>query len=103
MRHLISSGSRFEQDIGYSRVVVDDEWIFVSGTTGYDYQTMSIVSDVRKQAEQAFKNIENALTQAGGSMLDVVRVVCILPDVNDLQICWPVLRQHLGHSSQPRR
>ena len=65
-RRLISSGSQFERDIGYSRAVVDGEWIFVSGTTGYDYATMKLADGVAAQAEQAMRNIDTALKQAGG-------------------------------------
>ena len=96
MRRLISSGSSFEADVGYSRAVVDGDWIFVSGTTCFDYSTMSISLDVRKQAEQATKNIAWALTEAGSSLAEVVRVRYILPDAADFEPCWPVLRQHFG-------
>lgn len=96
MRRLISSGSSFEADIGYSRAVVDGDWIFVSGTTGFDYNTMTISADVREQAEQTIQNIKRALAEAGSSLADVVRVRYILPDAADFEPCWPVLRQHLG-------
>ncbi len=95
-RRLISSGSSFERDIGYSRAVVDDEWIFVSGTTGFDYAAMTIADDVVKQAEQCMKNIAAALAEAGATMADVVRVRYILPDAGDFASCWPVLRRWLG-------
>ena len=93
MRQLISSGSRFEAEIGYSRAVVDGEWVFVSGTTGFDYGSMTISPDVREQAEQALRNIGQALAEAGCSLADVVRVRYILPDAADFEPCWPVLRQ----------
>ena len=96
MRRLISSGSPFEAGIGYSRAVVDGDWIFVSGTTGFDYDTMTISSDVHEQAEQTMKNIKRALGEAGSSLADVVRVRYILPDAADFEPCWPVLRQHFG-------
>ena len=96
MRHLISSGSSFEADVGYSRAVVDGDWIFVSGTTGFDYSTMSISTDVREQAEQAIKNIAWALAEAGSSLAEVIRVRYILPNAADFEPCWPVLRQHFG-------
>lgn len=96
MRRLISSGSPFEAGIGYSRAVVDGDWIFVSGTTGFDYDTMTISSDVHEQAEQTMKNIKRALGEAGSSLADVVRVRYILPDTADFEPCWPVLRQHFG-------
>ena len=95
-RRLISSGSPFEQNIGYSRAVVDGEWVFVSGTTGFDYGTMTISEDVVQQAEQCFKNIEVALTEAGCSFKEVVRVRYILPDRADFEPCWGVLRAYLG-------
>ncbi len=96
MRRLISSGSPFEAGIGYSRAVVDGEWVFVSGTTGFDYDTMTISSDVREQAEQTMWNIDRALAKAGSSFTDVVRVRYILPDVADFESSWPVLRRYFG-------
>ena len=96
MRRLISSGSAFEQDIGYSRAVVDGDWVFVSGTTGFDYSTMTISDDVVEQAEQCFKNISTALAQAGTTLEGVVRVMYILADGSEFPKCWPVLRKHLG-------
>ena len=96
-RRLISSGSTFEQEIGYSRAVVDGDWIFVSGTTGFDYATMTIVDDVVAQAEQCLRNIETALTQAGAGLADVVRVTYVLPEVADFPPCWPVLRRYFGN------
>ena len=95
-RRLISSGSRFEADIGYSRAVVDGDWIFVSGTTGYDYRTMTIDPDVVAQARQAIRNIEAALAEAGASLADVVRVHYLLPAGRDSEPCWPVLREAFG-------
>lgn len=95
-RQLISSGSKFEEDIGYSRAVVDGEWVFVSGTTGFDYSTMSIPAGLLEQTEQCLKNIEQALRQAGASLADVVRVRYILPVAAEFPECWPVLRKYLG-------
>ena len=95
-RTLISSGSPFEQEIGYSRAVVQGDWIFVSGTTGFDYATMTIAELVEEQAEQCLKNIEWALLQAGSGLRDVVRVTYVLPDGADFQKCWPVLRRYFG-------
>ena len=95
-RRLISSGSTFEQQIGYSRAVVDGDWVFVSGTTGYDYASMTISPDVVAQAERCCRNIAAALEQAGSSMADVVRVHYILPDAADFEPCWPVLRKWFG-------
>ena len=95
-RRLISSGSTFETDMGYSRAVVDGEWVFVSGTTGFDYATMTIAEDVVAQAEQCLKNIEAALGQAGSSLADIVRVTYVLPNAADFPSCWPVLRRYFG-------
>jgi len=95
-RRLISSGSHFEQDMAYSRAVVDGEWCFVSGTTGFDYTIMSISDDVAVQAEQCFKNIEHALAQAGFAMADVVRVHYILPRAEDFKACFPAMQKYLG-------
>ena len=95
-RQRISSGSTFETQIGYSRAVVAGDWVFVSGTTGFDYSTMTIADDVVMQAEQCLKNITSALVQAGSSLQDVVRVTYVLPDGADFEPCWPVLRQYFG-------
>lgn len=95
-RRLISSGSTFEEEIGYSRAVVDGEWVFVSGTTGFDYATMSISANVVEQAEQCFRNIAAALASAGARLEDVVRVTYILPNAAEFSACWPVLRKYLG-------
>lgn len=95
-RRLISSGSTFEREIGYSRAVVDGEWIFVSGTTGYDYDTMTIPEGIVEQAEQCLRNIQAALAAAGSSLRDVVRVTYILPNAEEFQQCWPTLREHFG-------
>ena len=96
MRRLISSGSTFEQEIGYSRAVVDGEWVLVSGTTGFDYATMIIADDVVAQCEQCLRNIGHALTEAGCSFEHVVRVRYILPNAADFPACWPVLRRVFG-------
>ena len=95
-RQLISSGSTFEQEIGYSRAVVDGNWVFVSGTTGFDYSKMTISDDLVEQTEQCLKNIQEALTKAGSSMKDVVRVTYVLPNAADFPGCWPTLRKYLG-------
>ena len=95
-RRLISSGSSFEQQIGYSRAVVDGEWIFVSGTTGFDYSTMTIPDGIVEQTEQCLKNIEAALAQAGGSLRDVVRVTYIVPRADEFERAWPALRRVFG-------
>lgn len=96
-RRLISSGSTFEEMIGYSRAVVEGDWIFVSGTTGFDYSAMTISDDLIEQAEQCFKNIESALRQAGSGLEDIVRVTYVLPNVADFEPCWPVFRKYLGN------
>jgi enamine deaminase RidA (YjgF/YER057c/UK114 family) len=98
MKRLISSGSPFEAQIGYSRAVVQDGWVFVAGTTGFDYETMEIAEDVARQAEQTFRNINAALQEAGAGMGDVVRVTYILPDAGDWEDCWPVTRAWLGEA-----
>jgi enamine deaminase RidA (YjgF/YER057c/UK114 family) len=95
-RKLISSGSEFEEKVGYSRAVVDGDMVYVAGTTGYDYTAMSISDDLIEQAEQCFINIEKALLEAGSSLDDVVRVHYILPDRLDFEPCWPVLKKYLG-------
>jgi enamine deaminase RidA (YjgF/YER057c/UK114 family) len=95
-RRLISSGSQFEKDVAYSRVVVDGEWAFVSGTTGFDYATMTISPDVVEQTRQVLENISSALREAGFSLSDVVRTFYILPRAEDFPACWPVLREYFG-------
>ena len=95
-RQLISSGSQFEHDIGYSRAVVDGEWVFVSGTTGFDYATMTISESLLDQTEQCLENIQSALQQAGAEFADVVRVIYVLPDGARFPECWPILRKYLG-------
>ena len=95
-RTLISSGSTFEAEIGYSRAVVQGDWVFVSGTTGFDYSKMTISDDLQEQTEQCLKNIESALVQAGSGMQDVVRVTYVLPNGGEFPQCWPVLRKHFG-------
>ena len=97
-RQLISSGSTFERDIGYSRAVVDGNWIFVSGTTGFDYSKMTISDDVLEQAEQCLKNIGAALKEAEASFKDVVRVHYILPHREDFEKCWPIFRRYFADS-----
>lgn len=95
-RKLISSGSKFEGEIGYSRAVVQGNWCFVSGTTGFDYAAMTISDDVAEQAEQTFRNIDAALKQAGFSLADTVRVHYLLPDIGDFEKTFPVLKKWLG-------
>jgi enamine deaminase RidA (YjgF/YER057c/UK114 family) len=95
-RQWITSGSTYEDQIGYSRAVVAGDWVFVSGTTGFDYATMTIADDVVAQTEQCFQNIAAALAQAGCTLDYVVRVNYVLPDSRDFEACWPVLRKYLG-------
>ena len=86
----------FEANIGYARAVVDGDWVFVSGTTGFDYATGAISPDVVEQAERCMANIGAALNEAGFGLGDIVRVRYILPDAADFEPCWPVLRRHFG-------
>jgi enamine deaminase RidA (YjgF/YER057c/UK114 family) len=95
-RQLISSGSTFEQEIGYSRAVVDGDWVFVSGTTGFDYKAMTISDDLAQQTEQCLRNIEAALAEANASLRDVVRVTYVLPNGAEFPQCWPILRKYFG-------
>ena len=95
-RKLISSGSSFEKEMGYSRAVVEGDWVFVSGTTGFNYDDMTIADDVVNQTEQCLKNIAGVLEQAGSSMSKVVRITYILPDASEFEQCWPVLKKYLG-------
>ena len=95
-RRLISSGSPFEAEIGYSRAVVAGDWVFVSGTTGFDYVTMTIADDLVAQTEQCLQNIVAALAQANAGLKDVVRVNDVLPAGNDFSRCWPTLRKYFG-------
>lgn len=95
-RKLISSESEFESKIGYSRAVVDGDYVFVSGTTGYDYDSMSISDNSVEQANQCFKNIEKALLEAGSSLDQIVRVHYIFPNKSDFEPCWSIFKKYLG-------
>ena len=95
-RSLISSGSTFEETIAYSRAVVDGRWVFVSGTTGFDYATMTIAPGVVEQAEQCFANIAQALKSAGAGLADVVQARYILTRREDWEPIWPVLRRNFA-------
>ncbi len=97
-RDRISQGSTFEALIGYSRAVVDGPWVFVAGTTGYDYATMTISDDIVDQCRQTLANIDDALTRAGSCAADVVRVRYLLPDPADFEPCWPMLREYFGEA-----
>jgi enamine deaminase RidA (YjgF/YER057c/UK114 family) len=102
-RRAILSGSTFEEQIGYARAVVDSDWVHVSGTTGFDYTTMTISDDVVHQAEQCLRNVEAALAEAKCTFHHVVRVRYLLPDRADFEPCWPVLRRYFGESGLPPR
>ncbi|MCV6586366.1 MAG: RidA family protein [Marinibacterium sp.] len=91
VRH-ISSGSVFEEQIGYSRAVVADGLVHVAGTTGYDYASMTMPDDVADQCRNTLGTIENALIEAGSGLDHVVRVRYILTDAADWPACWPVTR-----------
>ncbi len=95
-RKLISSGSKFEAEIGYSRAVVDGKWVFVSGTTGFNYANMTISDDLVEQTEQCLKNIAAALKQANASMNDVVKATYVLTDASEFEKCFPALRKYFG-------
>ncbi len=95
-KQLISSGSIFEKEVAFSRAVVVDNMVFVSGCTGYDYKTMQISDDVAQQTEQTFQNIIWALEQAGSSLKDVVRVQYLVPNPDDFEKCWPVIKKYFG-------
>ena len=95
-RQLISGGSEFEEKIGYSRAVVHGDYVFVAGTTGFDYNAMTISDDVAEQTEQCFINIQAVLEKAGSSLDESVRVHYILPDRADFEACWPVFKKCLG-------
>ncbi len=98
IRTQISSGSTFEAKIGYSRAIVDGDWIWVSGTTGFNYDTMTISEDVAGQADQTFRNIKAAMEKAGFSLEDVVRVTYIFPKGADFEPCWPVFAKYFGQT-----
>ena len=95
-RQRISQGSEFEQTIGYSRAVVDGRWVFVAGTTGFDYSTMTISDDIVEQVDRTLANIDAALVRAGSCAADVVRVRYLLPNADDFEACWPSLRRYFG-------
>ena len=97
-RQRISQGSTFEQQVGYSRAVRDGAWVFVAGTTGYDYGSMTIDDDVVAQCRQALVNIDAALAEAGAGADDVVRVRYLVPDADDFEPCWPLLREYFAVS-----
>lgn len=95
-RRLISTGSPFEAEFAYSRAVVEGDWCFVAGTTGYDYAAMTMPEDVGEQARQALATIERALGEAGFALADVVRTVVYLADPDDHAAIGPALREAFG-------
>jgi enamine deaminase RidA (YjgF/YER057c/UK114 family) len=95
-RRRISQGSTFEEQVGYSRAVVDGRWVFVAGTTGFDYSTMTIADGFVEQVDQALANIADALERAGSSPDDVVRVTYLVPNPDEFESCWPALRRFFG-------
>lgn len=95
-RRLISTGSPFEKAAGYSRAVVDGDFVFVSGTTGYDYATMTIPGDVTAQAENCFTTIERALRDAGFAMADIVRATYYIVDPADAEAVFSACGARLG-------
>ena len=96
-RRLISFGSIFEQKVGYSRAVCDGRWVFVAGTTGFNYDSMTISDDVREQCRQTLENIGKALKEADSCFDDVVRTTYIFPDPDDFELCWPVLHEYFDN------
>ena len=99
-RQHVYSGSIFEDQIGYARAVVQGPFVFVSGTTGFDYQTMTIEEDVEAQTRQCLENIAQALNQVDASIEDIIQITYILPNKNDFKDCWSVLREHF-HTIRP--
>ncbi len=97
-RKKYSSGASFESEFAYSRVVVDGRWVWVSGTTGYDYRSMTISPDAATQATQCFENIKVALAQADATLADVVRVTYLVPDRNDVTAFAPVFKRYLSQT-----
>jgi len=95
-RRLISTGSPFEAVAGYSRAVVDGEWVFVSGTTGFDYETMTISDDPAEQTRQCFRTIALTLEQAGASLADVVRVHYYVTDRSILETVFPIFGEQFA-------
>ncbi len=94
-----SSGSEFERAIGYSRAILDGHYLFVSGTTGYDYATMQISADITQQTEQCMRNIETVLNEAGCTWQDIVRVRYLLAEREHFPKCWPILQKYLGSAA----
>ena len=98
MKKTVSTGSPFEERIGYSRAVVKDGWVFVSGTTGYDYATMTMPDGIQDQCRNTLQTIENALKEVGASLDDVVRVRYIVPDPREWPECWPITSEAFANA-----
>ena len=97
MARTISTGSPFEEKFGYSRAVVDGDMIYVSGTTGYDYQAMEMPDDVATQCRNTLDTISRTLEEAGSSLKDVVRVRYYLTDVKYMELVGPILGSYFGN------
>ncbi len=95
-RRLISSGGKYEALAGYSRAVVEGDWVFVAGTGGFDYTADTISDDVVEQTEQTLRNIKVALAEAGATMADIVRVTIYITDQADFVRVAPVLGKCFG-------
>jgi enamine deaminase RidA (YjgF/YER057c/UK114 family) len=95
-RRLISSGSEFEKIAGYSRAVVQGDWVFVAGTTGADPETKEMPADVEQQTRNAFATIEKALAEAGASLADAVRVQYFVTSREDAEKTFPICGEYLG-------
>ena len=96
MRKLISTGSPFEKTAGYSRAVVDGNWCFVSGTTGYDYATMTMPEGVEAQTRNCLKTIAAALEEGGFDMADVARAHYYITDRDHVDVVFPILGEAFG-------
>ncbi len=95
-RRRFSSGSTFEKEIGYSRAVIDGDWVFISGTTGYNYEDMTLPEGILEQTEQCLRNIDSAIEQAGAKREDILRVLYIVPNASEFPLCWPLLKKYFG-------
>lgn len=96
MRRLISTGSPFEKTAGYSRAVVQGDWCFVAGTTGYDYTTMTMPDGVEAQTRNCMETIAKALKEGGFELADVVRAHYYITDQNDVDKVFPILGEYFG-------
>jgi enamine deaminase RidA (YjgF/YER057c/UK114 family) len=94
MGERIYSGHPNEEKVGYARAAVVDDWIFISGTTGFDAESKQYPPDVEAQCENCFRNIERALKQAGSSLADLVRVLIFVAREEDFERVAPIIRKH---------